>query len=379
MGTRFRAIVLLLTVLSSGRIGAAGPSSRPSEAGLPRDLVQRVPGTKHQVELVLVPGGTFTMGSPEAEANRRPDEGTQFRVEVEPFYTARFEVSWPLYAEFLNSYHRVIVLPDKDRQAIPANRLADAVTYPTPLYEIEAGPILDRMGRGAGMPAVMMSHFAAKQFTKWLSKKTGRFYRLPTEAEWEYAARAGTTTAFSFGDDLKRLDQHGWYFDNSPTDESPDGTYRSSGSKKPNVWGLYDMHGNVAEWCVDAYDAKWYEQFKGKTVSWRDAVNWPTKRYPIVFRGGGWDAEPADCRSAARRYSTAKCNIVDPCIPRTPHYEGNLLNVGIRLVAPVRAPDDPAERARYWDAHDAETVETLKRDREAHEMIDSPPPIPTAP
>ena len=146
-----------------------------------------------------------------------------------------------------------------------------------------------------GYPAICMTQFAAKMYCKWLSAKTGHYYRLPTEAEWEYACRAGTNTAYSFGDDPAKLGDYAWYSDNS------DEKYHKVGKKKPNPWGLYDMHGNVAEWCVDQYCPDRYKQLADKPVD--NPVAGVTKAYPQVVRGGAWtdEAPLAAARRAARR------------------------------------------------------------------------------
>ena len=101
-----------------------------------------------------------------------------------------------------------------------------------------------------GFPAIAMTQHGANKFCQWLSAKTGHFYRLPTEAEWEYAARAGTTTTYFWGNDGSKLGQYAWYADNS------DFKYQKVGKKKPNPWGLYDIYGNVTEWVLDQYKEK---------------------------------------------------------------------------------------------------------------------------
>ncbi|AMV37581.1 formylglycine-generating enzyme family protein [Planctomyces sp. SH-PL62] len=150
-----------------------------------------------------------------------------------------------------------------------------------------------------------MSHHAAMEYCYWLSRKTGKTYRLPTEAEWEYACRAGTETAYSFGGDPEKLKEYAWYFDDA---ETP----MPVGKKKPNPWGLHDMHGNVAEWCLDRYAADAYSRLPqdrpavGPTLLPKEAP------YPHVARGGSWDDPAADCRSAARRGSDPSWNELDP-------------------------------------------------------------------
>ena len=340
----------------------------------PAPYTQSIPGTDVSFVMVPVPGGRFTMGSPPRERGRDPDEGEPFTVEVEPFHIGRCEVTCAEYDLFARRYMELAAADRRPR--IPRDRLADAVTYPTPLYELEAGPMIDRRGgRSPEMPAVFMSQFDARQYTKWLSKKTGRFYRLPTEAEWEYACRAGTKTAYSFGNDPRLLGDYAWYVDNSDAGNG-ENTFHPPGRKKPNAWGLYDMHGNVAEWCIDQYDPGWYWGFDPEVpVKAADAINWPNRKHPRVIRGGSFQHEAAECRSAARVGSTKQevdmHNVAD--MPESPHWSTLGTWIGFRVVSPVKEPTE-AEKRRFWDADDAVTRAGVRRDRTVRELVEPPPP-----
>lgn len=331
--------------------------------------------------MVPIPGGTFTMGSPADEPGRSPDEGPQFRVEIEPFWMGKHEVTWDQYDQFRQEYNQVADDKVLDKSAefqsgTSTPRWADAVSLPTPLWEQDSAPILNGMGSRGGYPAADISQYAAKQFTKWLSKKTGRFYRLPTEAEWEYAARAGTTTPWSFGDDPERLDAYGWYFDNSFYDDLDRGHpqfgagYRKVGLKKPNPWGLYDMYGNVSEWVLDAYDEDHYAKFAGKKVSWQEAICWPTKIFPRVVRGGNWNSEAEGCRSAARLASDRSWQKRDPQFPKSIWWYTDAFHVGFRVVSPAKEPPDK-DKLRYWDADtEAEISVLLSNDKIVRAIVE---------
>src|SRR5207248_6168647 len=144
---------------------------------------------------------------------------------------------------------------------------------------------------------------------RWLSKRTGKAYRLPTEAEWEWACRAGTKTAYSFGDDPRDLKDHAWCADNSEESTHP------VGKKKPNAWGLHDMHGNVAEWCLDHYEPDWYATFPTDKLTVAPVLLPTAARWSHVCRGGSWADPAAVCRSAARRGSDLKWIRQDPQRP----------------------------------------------------------------
>ena len=365
----------LITLLAGLAFVATRNSAADTPAPAPGTMAafeQKIPGTDASFKMVPIPAGTFKMGSPASEKGRKPDEGPQFDVKVDAFYMGETAVTWDAYNEFLANYNRIQNAAMKSQ--VPKDKMADAVTYPTPIYDMQAGPALQRMGGRKGkFPAVIMSQFAARQYTKWLSKKTGRFYRLPTEAEWEYACRAGTTTAYFFGDSIgadgKTLKQYSWYIDNSQLKDGDTG-YHQVGTKKPNAWGLYDMDGNVANWCLDQYDKNWYKQFEGKTVGWHDVINWPggKTRYPRVIRGAGYDSEPEDCRSARRQFSTKELNVQDPQEPKSPFWQTEGFWLGFRLVSPVIEPNE-AEKLKFWEADDEDTKASSNRDRDAHEVV----------
>ncbi len=369
-----RAAIAARTTFIASFLAALCGAPAAVHGQAPARYTQTIPLTSLSFQMVRIPGGSFTMGSPEGEAERKPDEGPQFRVRMDPFYMGVHEVTWPEYTAFLAGFSRVVNA--RQRIRIPDDQLADAVTYPTPFYDPEFGPSLKRMGgMGPGMPSDIMSQYAARQYTKWLSKKTGRFYRLPTEAEWEYACRAGSTSAYSFGNDSSKLKEFGWYFDNSKQADG-DAGYHAVGQKQPNAWGLYDMHGNVGEWCIDQYAEHWYQQFAGRTVGWHDVINWPLHHYPIVVRGGGYESEARDCRTAARFHSTKELNRKDPELPKSSFWESESLWIGFRVVAPLQEPTEE-EQHRYWDAMDEKMRDDVRSHGQAKELL--PPARPEAP
>jgi len=299
-----------------------------------------LPDTEVTFDMVPIRGGKFMMGSPPDEEGRKDDEGPQHEVVIEPFWMGKCEVTWDeyeLWAQDLDQQIQALKHKKAGIQPDERDKLIDAISVPTkPYVDMTFG-----MGK-EGYPAICMTQLAARTYCKWLSAKTGRYYRLPTEAEWEYACRAGTTTAYSFGDDPDDLDDYAWYFDNNDEDGEPG--YQKVGRKKPNPWGLYDMHGNVSEWVLDQYIVDFYKQFEGKTTTRPFAP--ATKEYPRVARGGCWDDDPDRLRSAARTASNVNWKMQDPQIPRSIWYNTETFCPGFRVVRPLRVPDE-AEAKLY--------------------------------
>ena len=283
------------------------------------------------IELVPIPAGKFKIGSPDGEAKRGADESPQQEIAIEPFWMAKVETTWDLYRPYMENgksrnkdgtLNRDADMSTSEAPVVKdGETLIDTISQPTPPYI----PMHFSMGDGYSKeyPAVGITHHAANKFCEWLSAQTGHFYRLPTEAEWEYACRAGTTTPWHCGGDAAHLQDFGWFADTS------DETTHPVGQKQPNAWGLYDMHGNVWEWCSD-----WYGEYPKGAVS---DPRGPKEGSRRVVRGGGWCYEAADCRSAYR-YG------LDPS--RHSFYFGFRVALNCEFDITAKARSSPSIRAR---------------------------------
>jgi formylglycine-generating enzyme required for sulfatase activity len=275
---------------------------------------QPVPGSALYFTMVPVKGGSFLMGSSVREKDRNSDEGPQKNITISPFWMGAFEVSRDEFDVFY-----------KD-EATPQNSTVDAVTRPSQQYiDFSLG-----MGKEGGYPVNSMSQYAALMYCRWLYSKTGVFYRLPTEAEWEYACRAGATTAYYFGDDAAELGKYAWFAGNS------DNKFQKAGQKLPNAWGLYDMLGNVSEWTLDHYDEKSLEKLADKSTD--PSPVFSTIRYPKVLKGGSYADAAASLRIASRIKSDPIWNRRDPQIPRSKWWITDAPWIGFRVIRPLKQP-----------------------------------------
>jgi formylglycine-generating enzyme required for sulfatase activity len=316
------AALLMVTATPAQQVPAKLPDIEPAKH---KSYTEAIPGSKVSFEMIAIPGGTYMMGSPESEAKRSADEGPQHPVKVAPFWMGKMEVTWDEY----DLYWRKNPAAQKDKAESPQDKAADAVTRPTPPYADET------FGHGReGNPVLCITHHAAMEYCRWLSAKTGKLYRLPTEAEWEWACRAGTTTAYSFGDDPGPLGDHAWF------DKNSEEVAHKVGQKKPNPWGLHDMHGNVAEWCIDHYKKDYYASFPLDKVSLSPVLMPDDKRYSYVARGGSWVDPASALRSAARRGSNKEWLKRDPQQPQSIWWMTDADFVGFRVVRAVEEQDN---------------------------------------
>lgn len=276
---------------------------------------QVLQGTTIKFKMVPVTGGSFIMGSDVKEKGRKPDEGPAKEVSVSSFWMGANEVTYDEYDAFF-----------KD-ETFTRNQTTDAVTRPSPPYiDLTLG-----MGREGGFPANSMSQYGALMFCRWLYKKTGIFYRLPTEAEWEYACNAGSKTAYPFGNDTAGLSNYAWYKNNSGN------KYHKTGLKLPNKLGLYDIMGNVAEWTLDQYDENYYTNLQPGS---KDPLIKPTSRHPRTLKGGNYQDAATELRSASRLKSNTDWNRRDPQIPRSRWWNADAPFIGFRIVRPAIKPSE---------------------------------------
>ncbi len=300
------------------------------------NFTEFIPGSPVSFEMIAIPGGAFTIGSPENEGLRREDEGPRRKVEISPFWMGKIEVTWDMYNAFIAQTYTGGRTED---QTILRDESADvdAITGPTPAY----GDPSQGWGRGQ-RPAITMTFHAAEMFCKWLSKVTGKKYRLPTEAEWEYGARGGTETPYFFagspddfdtesfwnsifGADTTGLNKHVIYAGNSR------GKTRLPDAVEPNPSGLLNMLGSVREFCSD-----WYAPGAYAKYSESDAIENPTgpaSGEERVVRGGSYKSGVGEIRSAARDHTRHTAWLVtDPQIPKSIWWYSDQTDVGFRVV-----------------------------------------------
>ncbi|MFH1070239.1 MAG: formylglycine-generating enzyme family protein [Candidatus Glassbacteria bacterium] len=305
----------------------------------PENYTVKIPGSEIEFEMVYVPGGEFVMGSPEDEPKRGEDEGPQRKVRVKPYWIGKTEVTWEMYEQY--AFVKDPLMLDAISIASPKinldyglkfwswlklqsklsyNEQLDAISKPSPYY----GDYYHGMGRGR-KPAIGVSRLNARVYCEWLTKKTGQHYRLPTEAEWEYAARAGSRTTYPFGDDQSQLKEYAWY------EADSDFETMEVGTRKPNAWGIHDMLGNVWEFCFDYYDPDYLKKLKAEKVNVGPEGPAESREVKASLRGGSWDDFPEELRPANRMEQLDWWNERDPQRPRGAWWlvDGNV--VGFRL------------------------------------------------
>ena len=309
-----------------------------SQGKLPKKYTETIitkDGKRVSFEMVLIPSGSFTMGSPADETGRQDHEGPQHEVRLDTFYLCTKETTIELFL----SYYQETVSAKRDFIEVQEAKKdteqqgkddVDAITGPTPVY----GDMT--MGYEETHPAMGMTWHNAMTFCRWLSMKTGKKYRLPTEAEWEYACRAGTTNIFGVGNDPSGLKDFAWYEANADSETNP------IGKKKPNAWGLYDMSGNVREWVYDFYSPTAYKETAKKSP----AVNpkGPKTGKVHVARGGDYSSSVEALRCAARAFEEEWWRSGDPQIPKSIWWLPEMDFIGFRVARSVNTGTKKSHR-----------------------------------
>ncbi len=307
----------------------------PAEVTSFTNYTEQIPGTMISFNMIAIEGGTFTMGSPEKEPFRNPDESPQHEVALSPFFMAEVETTWDMYWAF---YAETMSEGRTPPETVYANNLSamgvDAISGPTPPFGYPD------QGWGQGdRPAITMTHYAAETFCQWLSEKTGRKYRLPTEAEWEYAARGGTQTPYFFAGSPKDFSDKGFMKNIFKPktegissyviyDKNSDGRTQPPSQVMPNPFGLKNMLGNVMEYTSDKYDPQAYSKRSGVTQDPQ-----VTEGEEWVVRGGLYSSDAADLRSASRSHTQHVAWLrTDPQQPKSIWWYSDIKGIGFRVV-----------------------------------------------
>ncbi|MCA9049185.1 MAG: formylglycine-generating enzyme family protein [Planctomycetaceae bacterium] len=357
-GARRHLSSMILTVVLAPAVSVAGNpglvKERPSEGRcVPTDdgfmvpFEIRIPNSSVTFRMEPIPGGDFLMGSPDTETGRDADaEGPQRKVSVEPFWMAQCEVTWAEYKQYMQIYQSFKKFEELGLRKVTDENRIDAITAPTPLYE---PTFTFEYGEDDQQPAVTITQYSAKQYSKWLSAVTQLQLRLPTEAEWEYACRAGSTTAYHFGDDPAALAEYAWFTGNNEVSGA-----KKVGGKKPNAWGLFDMHGNAAEWVLDSFGT--YTPTDGVLMADRDWVRSESPDHRVM-RGGSWEFKADQCRSASRLVSDdSTWKETDPNLPKSPWWytDDPSRGVGFRLIRPLKTVSREAME-EFWKIDSEDT------------------------
>ena len=298
------------------------------------DYVEQIPGTMVSFKMVALPGGSFQMGSNANEPFHQADEAPAHQVTLDPFFMAELEVTWDQYWAFYGNTMSEGRTPPETIYANNSNPDVDAISGPTPPFGFP-----DQGWGGGDRPAITMTHYAAETFCQWLSKKTGKKYRLPTEAEWEYAARGGTSTPYFFEGNPKDFSDQGFMrkFFNATTEGISSYVVYAKNSKnktaepatvKANPFGLKNMLGNVMEYCADKYNAEAYSKMgdNARNPLVTEGEEW-------VVRGGNYTSDAADLRCAARSFTKNDAWLkTDPQQPKSIWWYSDIKGIGFRVV-----------------------------------------------
>ena len=320
-------------------VGTGEIFAEPTTVTRFENFTEQIPGTSVSFEMIAIPGGTFMMGSPPDEPFRRDNEGPVREVTVSRFFMGKAQVSWDEFWTFLfETLSEGRIPPQIMRERNLEALTVDAISGPTPPFGVPS----QGWGEGA-RPAITMSHYAAEIYCLWLSMKTGRRYRLPTEAEWEYAARGGTQTPYFFPGNPRRFSSQGLrnrIFGPDTTVINRFVVYELNSYARtqepsrvlPNPFGLKNMLGNVLEYVSDWYAPNAYSM-TGLSVT---NPTGPAEGTERVVRGGNFASDASDVRVAARFATQSEEWLkTDPQMPQSIWWFTDIKGIGFRVVMEV--------------------------------------------